>query len=101
MESALRLASSLFPLWQDGGRNGEGLAWLELALGQGVTASPVDRAVHARALMDPVMFAAWTLRAESLDESSKALALAREAGDPVLLIRALIARGVSTYTRRH
>ncbi len=34
-ETALRLASALYPLWQDGGRNGEGLAWLESALGTG------------------------------------------------------------------
>ena len=95
-ETALRLASSLFPLWQDGGRNGEGLAWLEAALGQEAT-SPVDPAVEARALMDRVILVAWTLRAESLDESDRALALAREVGDPALLIRGLIAQGVSTY----
>ena len=92
----MRLASSLFPLWQDGGRNGEGLAWLEAALGQEAT-SPVDPAVEARALMDRVILVAWTLRAESLDESDRALALAREVGDPALLIRGLIAQGVSTY----
>ena len=96
-EAALRLASSLFSLWQDGGRNGEGLAWLEAALGQAATTPPVDPAVEARALMDRVILVAWTLRAESLDESARALALAREVGDPTLVIRGLIARGVSTY----
>ena len=96
-ENALRLASSLFPIWQDGGRNGEGLAWLETALGQEGRTTPVDPAVHARSLMDRVMLVAWTLRAECLEESARALALAREVGDPALVIRGLIARGVSTY----
>ena len=99
-EAALRLASALFPVWQDGGRNGEGLAWLEAALGAEASTSSVDPAVLARALMDRVMLVAWTLRTESLDESDRALALAREVGDPALLIRGLIARGVSTYLRR-
>jgi hypothetical protein len=96
-ETALRLASSLFSLWQDGGRNGEGLAWLEAALAQQATTSPVDPAVEARALMDRVILVAWTLRAESLDESARALALAREVGDSTLVIRGLIAQGLSTY----
>jgi predicted ATPase/class 3 adenylate cyclase/DNA-binding CsgD family transcriptional regulator len=96
-ETALRLASSLFPVWQDGGRNGEGLAWMKAALQQLDTASPVDPAAHARALMDRVLLVAWTLRTESLDESERALALAREVNDPALVIRGLIARGVSTY----
>ena len=93
----MRLASALFPVWQDGGRNGEGLAWLESALGREASTSPVAPALHARALMDRVMLVAWTLRTESLDESERALALAREVGDPALVIRGLIARGVSTY----
>ena len=96
-ETAFRLASALFPVWQDGGRNGEGLAWLESALGREASTSPVAPALHARALMDRVMLVTWTLRTESLDESERALALAREVGDPALVIRGLIARGVSTY----
>ena len=59
-----------------------------------VTGGP---ALHARAVMDRVMLVAWTFRTESLDESEEALALAREVGDPALLIRGLIARGISTY----
>jgi predicted ATPase/DNA-binding CsgD family transcriptional regulator len=96
-EYALRLASSLFPIWQDGGRNGEGLAWLKAALERESSTSPADPALHARALMDRVLLVAWTLRAESLDESERALALARADGDPALVIRGLITRGVSTY----
>ena len=48
-EAALRLASSLFPVWQDGGRNGEGLAWMKAALGRADTDTSVDPAVLARA----------------------------------------------------
>ncbi len=44
-ETALRLASSLFPVWQDRGRNGEGLAWLEAALGPETASPPVDSRV--------------------------------------------------------
>ncbi len=96
-EMALRLASSLSPVWQDGGRNGEGLAWFEAALAQNDSLKSVQPAVYARALMDRVILAAWTLRVESLDEADKALALARDSGDSALVIRALIARGVCTY----
>jgi DNA-binding CsgD family transcriptional regulator/tetratricopeptide (TPR) repeat protein len=96
-DTALRLASSLFPVWQDGGRNGEGLAWLDSALSPEASMSPVAPALLARALMDRVMLVAWTLRSDSLDESARALAMAREVGDPALVIRGLIARGVSTY----
>ena len=96
-EAALRLASALFPVWQDGGRNGEGLTWLDSALGPEASTSSVAPALLARALMDRVMLVAWTLRTDSLDESARALALAREVGDPALVIRGLIARGVSTY----
>jgi predicted ATPase/DNA-binding CsgD family transcriptional regulator len=97
-EAALRLASSLFPIWQDGGRNGEGMAWLKAALTQADTAAAsVDPAIQARALTDKVMLAAWTLRVASLDEADRALALARDTSDSALAIRALIARGICTY----
>ena len=96
-ENALRLASSLFPIWQDRGRNGEGLAWLEAALGPETANPPVDPAVRARAIADKVILVAWTERLESSDESETAVALARQTGDPSVLIRALIARGISTY----
>ena len=96
-ETALRLASTLFPVWQDRGRNGEGLAWLEAALGSETANPPVDPAVRARAIADKVILVAWTSRVESSDESETAVALARQTGDPIVLIRALIARGISTY----
>ncbi len=95
-EAALRLASSLFPVWQDGGRNGEGLAWMKVALAQGDTKTSVDAVARTRALVDSVMLAAWTLLAESEDKADQALTMARALDDPKLLIRALIAKGVVT-----
>ena len=94
---ALRLASSLFPMWQDRGRNGEGLAWLAAALGPetaNLTCRPRSACTRD---CDRVILVAWTVRLASADESETAIALARQTGDPIVLIRALIARGISTY----
>ena len=97
-EAALRLASALFPRlarrWSQ--RRRAGMAGIGAWAGGFDVTSRLPQ-LHARALMDRVMLVAWTLRAESLDESDRALALAREVGDPALVIRGLIARGVSTY----
>jgi DNA-binding CsgD family transcriptional regulator len=68
---ALELAAQLQPLRLGRGRVGEGLVWLKAALADETT----DDAVWARA---------------------RALAVAREAGDPALLVRALLARGCIT-----
>ncbi len=95
-ENALRLASSLFPVWQDGGRNGEGLAWMKAALAQADTNTSVDPVTSTRALVDKVMLTAWTLLSDSVDEADRAVTRARGLGDPRLLIRALIACGVMT-----
>ncbi|OBB03546.1 transcriptional regulator [Mycobacteriaceae bacterium 1482268.1] len=94
-ESALQLASSLFPVWQDGGRNGEGLAWLEAALAQG-DSEVVEPATRVRALVDKVMLTAWTLSSDRVEDAHRALVLAREVDDPALVIRGLIAVGVFT-----
>jgi predicted ATPase/class 3 adenylate cyclase/DNA-binding CsgD family transcriptional regulator len=95
VESALRVASSMFPVWQDGGRNGEGLAWLEAALAQH-SSHRVEPATRIRALEAKVMLTAWTLSSDNAEEAHRALALARELGDPTLVIRGLIAVGVFT-----
>ncbi|WP_231988571.1 LuxR C-terminal-related transcriptional regulator [Mycobacterium sp. 1274761.0] len=95
VETALRLASSMFPVWQDGGRNGEGIAWMNAAFAH-ADASSVDTAVRSRALVDKVMLGAWTLLAENVVDADQAVTLARTVGDPKLLIRALIGRGVAT-----
>lgn len=95
-ETALRLASSLFPVWQDGGRNGEGLTWMKAALEQADTTTSVDAVAQTRALVDKVMLAAWTLLSDSVDDADRALTLARSLADTELPIRALIACGVMT-----
>jgi predicted ATPase/DNA-binding CsgD family transcriptional regulator len=95
-ERSLRLASALFPIWQDFGRNGEGMAWMKAALAEHSSGQSVSPAVLVRALSDDVMLTSWTLSAESVDEANSALTLAREINDPALVIRALIAQGTVT-----
>ena len=92
-ESALVLASSLQPLWVSRGYVGEGLAWLEAGLGGvDVQQSNVTPKVRARALADKALLLAWVAWT-GRDEADHALTIARELGDPALLIRALVACG--------
>jgi hypothetical protein len=52
----------------------------------------VAPAVHARALADKaVLVGGWGVTADSLQQARQALAIARELGDPTLLLRALTA----------
>ena len=97
VELALKLASSLQPLWLAHGRMREGVAWLETALGdEHVTDSDVLPAVRVRALADKAMLLAWSGLAGGIDEAEQALSMAREVDDPALLIRALIAQASNT-----
>ena len=55
-------------------------------------------AVRARALADRATLGLWAGDADSPDQAQQALAIAREVDDPVLLVRALTARGyVAAY----
>jgi predicted ATPase/class 3 adenylate cyclase/DNA-binding NarL/FixJ family response regulator len=96
IELALRLASSLRPLWLARGRIREGLTWFDAVLtdrnGRHAEVAP---AVRARALTDRALFAAFAHSGatDSLDQAEQALAIAREIGDPQLVVRALIACG--------
>ena len=94
---ALRLASSLFPVWQDGGRNGEGF-------GVDESGSCAGGYEYIGRSWSPAP-ALWSITscwprglccAEGEDEADCALAMARTLGDPELLIRALIAKGIVT-----
>ncbi len=99
-ELALALASSLQPLWQARGLLREGLAWFDAALGDIDAHDPeVATAVHARALADRATLAVWLDDPDSLDQSQRALALAREVDDPALLVRALTACGLVAALR--
>jgi predicted ATPase/class 3 adenylate cyclase/DNA-binding CsgD family transcriptional regulator len=94
---ALELASSLQPLWLSRGRIQEGLAWLKTGLAaEGVSGTTVSAAPRVRALADSATLFAWTGFIGPSIEAEQALAVAREIGDPTLLIRALMARGTTS-----
>src|SRR5262249_33808626 len=93
-ELALRLASSLQPLWLGQGRLREGLAWFDTAItDQKAHHLEVTPAVWARALADKAALATWGTAPDSLDLADQALAIVRDIDDPALLARALTARG--------
>jgi predicted ATPase/class 3 adenylate cyclase/DNA-binding NarL/FixJ family response regulator len=91
-EGALSLASSLQPLWMTRGRMLEGRAWFDTVVAQDdLNNLNVPAAVHARALADTAVLNMWV--GGSIDRAERALAIARELGDPALLARALTACG--------
>ena len=93
-ETALRLASSLQPLWLGRCRMLEGLAWFDAALaGQPASAERVAPEVRVRALADAVVLDAYTATPRRPAEAKEAVARARQLGDPALLGRALFAAG--------
>jgi predicted ATPase/DNA-binding CsgD family transcriptional regulator len=93
-EAALRLASSLQPLWLDRHRLLEGRSWLDAAL-YDEAADPIAPAVRAQALADAAVLDAWTglSSGKGRAEAEEAIALARQLDDPKLLARALTAAG--------
>ena len=91
IRQALRLASSLQPLWLARGQILEGIAWLDAAISRGTEAE--SRAERARALADRATLDSW-LAAGNTDQAEEALTIAREVGDPALLARALTASGI-------
>jgi predicted ATPase/class 3 adenylate cyclase/DNA-binding CsgD family transcriptional regulator len=96
---ALQLASSLQSLWLTRGRVSEGLAWFDGVLDHpGVQQGELAPAVRARALADMAVLDASRAIHEKADQAQQALAIAREVGDPALLVRALIASGsIASY----
>jgi predicted ATPase/DNA-binding CsgD family transcriptional regulator len=89
IESALRLASSLQPLWGAIGRVREGRAWFSTVLSDDEPDVDVRPEVLARALADKSFLDTWEGAASGFVDASRALAIAREVGDPPLLLRAL------------
>jgi predicted ATPase/class 3 adenylate cyclase/DNA-binding CsgD family transcriptional regulator len=97
-ERALSLASSLQPLWLTRGRMLEGRAWFDTVVAEGdLNNIEVSAAVHARALADTAVLNMWV--GGSIDRAERALAIARELGDPAVLTRALIACGFIAGSR--
>jgi predicted ATPase/serine/threonine protein kinase/DNA-binding CsgD family transcriptional regulator len=92
--TALRLVSALYPVWSTRGRIQEGLAWFDAVLTEeNLHDDQIPLAVRARALADKVTLDAVLATADSTDQAELGVALARAAGDPALLVRALAARG--------
>jgi len=99
-ETALRLASSLQPLWLGRSRMFEGLAWFDAALtGDLATAEPLAPQVRARALAHVSELDSWTGSPRNMTLAGQAVALARQLGDPALLGRALAAAGYAAGYR--
>jgi predicted ATPase/class 3 adenylate cyclase/DNA-binding CsgD family transcriptional regulator len=89
IERALRLASSLHPVWLTRGRVREGRMWFAAAFDAVPESGAVPAAPYAAALADKATLDMWNGTAESLELAREALALAREADDPSAVIRAL------------
>lgn len=92
-QDAMKLASSLLPMWLSRGRIQEGLAWFETALPKDLaTCVDIEPAVHARVIADKVVLQSWTNNYQLID-AEQGLTIARELGDPALLARSLLACG--------
>jgi DNA-binding CsgD family transcriptional regulator len=92
--TALRLVSALYPLWSTRGSIQEGLAWFAAILtDDNMHDREVPPAVRARALADKTLLDAVVAATDNADEAELGVRLAREAGDPVLLVRTLTACG--------
>lgn len=94
IEVAATITSSLQPLWLNGGRIREGLAWFNSILSEeNAPRLKTTPTVHARALTDKAMLDAWGGISASMDQPQQALQIAREIDDQALLTRALTACG--------
>jgi predicted ATPase/class 3 adenylate cyclase/DNA-binding CsgD family transcriptional regulator len=93
-ERALQLASALQPLWLTRGRIPEGLSWFGAVLTDPRSCpADVTPTTYARAVADLALIMAAMGAPGDLEVPQRALAIAREGGDPGLLLRALIACG--------
>ena len=94
VESALRLTSSLQPLWLDRSRMLEGLVWLEAALdAEAAAAEPVAREVRVRAVAEAAVLELYASTPLRMAQVAEAVAAARQIGDPALLALALLGAG--------
>ncbi len=94
IDAAATMVSSLQPLWLKCGRIREGLAWFSSVLSdeclRTLQTAPV---AYARVLADKAVLDVWAGVPGSLEMAERALHLARQVDDPVLLARALTACG--------
>ncbi|MCV7400418.1 LuxR family transcriptional regulator [Mycobacterium fragae] len=96
IELALTLASSLQPLWFARGRVHEGFAWCDAVVTDEVAQDPdLPAAIVARALSDKAMLDSAARGTPNVNQAHQALALARDIGDAGVLVRALVAYGLT------
>jgi len=94
VSAALRLASSLQPLWQGRGRLREGLSWFESVLGDDeFNPHALEPVIHARAIADKAVLDSLTAAIDGREQVQRAVEFARELGDQALLARVLTACG--------
>ncbi|WP_297698316.1 LuxR family transcriptional regulator [Mycobacterium sp.] len=93
-ELALTLASSLQPLWLTRGRIQEGLNWLDAALADENKTTGEISAAYVRSSVNKAQLLAHLATADVLDEAERILAMAREFGNPPLVVQALSACAV-------
>ncbi len=92
---AIHLASALQPLWTTRGRVREGTAWFEAELADATAHdAEVPLPVRVRALADRATLEGAQTIHHNMGEALEALRLAREIGDPALLVRALAGCGI-------
>ena len=92
-EVALALVSSLQPFWLARGRILEGRGWFEAVMSDRATFAELAPALRARAFADKASLEAWGVASYDVNLAAEAVTIARELGDPALLIRALTACG--------
>ena len=90
-EMALRLAFSLQPFWLGRGHIQEGTSWFDAALPNDERKAEVSPAVWARSVADRAVLTASAGILDGLKHMQQAIAIARDAGEPVLLARVLTA----------
>lgn len=92
-EHALKLASALTPLWIMRGRLTQASSWFDAVLGdQKAQSAGIARETYARALADQAFLGGWYGIPGAGEQAEQAVAIARELGDPALLLRALASR---------
>ncbi|MGO4446105.1 LuxR C-terminal-related transcriptional regulator [Mycobacterium sp. 2YAF39] len=93
IETAMGMAVSLTPLWIGRGKLREGLAWLDLAF-DAEKDSGVEAAASTRAwaMAEKALLGGVVLGVDRTELADQAIAIAREAGDPVVLAWTLSAR---------
>jgi DNA-binding CsgD family transcriptional regulator len=91
---ALGLASALQPLWLSGGRIMEGLSWFYAILTEdGEHPAGVTPRVYARAIADKAILTSVIGAPDRMERVEQSLRIARDLGEPGLILRALIACG--------